>query len=410
MSVSGGPDIVEDGLVLILDTANGESFRGEPTENLITNNPLPISTDSYGISGGAGNAFYDENEKAVRWIRTSYETWGAYYQNNSLNNYLFDTNSSYTMTFEWKFGPTHTAGTTHNFQIVQGNGLNVIMGNHNLLSNSVLQSNGWYKFTRTQIPNNAGVSVTGQVPGVRLIVGNQGSNVTDIYWRNLQYEKKPYATPFVNGTRGTTVATGGGWGDLTGNDNHGELINGPTYNSSNLGSLVFDGVNDYASFTNPISHTGPYTILLWVKPNVALVAGGSGANRPTGSNRKTPIVGPGPIWNPGIWLTSDYIRSHSDTQYVDSAINWTTTAWNMIGMTFDGTNIKNILGGNILPNTHTTSYGPAETSTLYVGSEVSGGSGQNWNGIIGPILIYNKVLTAPEILQNYNATKGRFGL
>ena len=31
-----------------------------------------------------------------------------------------------------------------------------------------------------------------------------------------------------------------------------------------------------------------------------------------------------------------------------------------------------------------------------------------WDGMIGGIQIYNKALTATEVLQNYNATKGRF--
>lgn len=203
--------------------------------------------------------------------------------------------------------------------------------------------------------------------------------------------------------------TGTAWNDLAGSNN-GTLTNGPTFSSANGGSIVFDGVNDYVSFNNPTSFTGPYTILLWVKPNAALIAGGSGASRPNGANRKTPLVGPGPVWNPGIWMTSDYLRSHADTQYVDSAINWTTTTWNMIGMTFDGTNVKNILGGDILPNAHTTAYAPPEPSTLYLGAEVSGGNSQNWNGPIGPIFVYNRVLTPTEIQQNYNSQKSRFDL
>jgi hypothetical protein len=207
--------------------------------------------------------------------------------------------------------------------------------------------------------------------------------------------------------RNSYPGSGTTWFDVSGNRYNGTLTNGPTFSNN---SIVFDGVNDYVSFTNPTSFTGPYTILLWAKPNVALVSGGSGASIPNGVNRKTPLVGPGPVWNPGIWMTSDYLRSHADTQYVDSAINWTTTTWNMLGMTFDGTNVKNILGGIILPNAHTTAYSIGEPATLYLGAEVSGGDSQNWNGLIGPILIYNKVLTSTEILQNYNAQKSRFGL
>ena len=35
------------------------------------------------------------------------------------------------------------------------------------------------------------------------------------------------------------------WYDLSGNNNSGSLINGPTYNSGNAGSIVFDGIDDY---------------------------------------------------------------------------------------------------------------------------------------------------------------------
>jgi hypothetical protein len=38
------------------------------------------------------------------------------------------------------------------------------------------------------------------------------------------------------------------------------------------------------------------------------------------------------------------------------------------------------------------------------------GSGEMWLGDIGPVLMYNKALSASEVKQNYNALKGRFGL
>ena len=200
------------------------------------------------------------------------------------------------------------------------------------------------------------------------------------------------------------------WYDVSGNGTNATLVNGAVVSNSNTGTLDLDGSNDYVSFVNPTIYTGPYTIILWAKPDVALIPGGSGAARPNGTNRKTPLVGPGPVWNPGIWVTSDYIRSHADTQYVDSAINWTTTTWNMLGMTYDGVNVKNIFAGNILSNAHTTAYSISEPSTLYIGAEISTGNSQNWNGNIGPVLIYNRALSASEIEQNYLAQKSRFGL
>jgi hypothetical protein len=42
--------------------------------------------------------------------------------------------------------------------------------------------------------------------------------------------------------------TGTTWNDLSGNGNNGTLVNGPTFNSDNNGSIVFDGVDDYVNF------------------------------------------------------------------------------------------------------------------------------------------------------------------
>ena len=39
------------------------------------------------------------------------------------------------------------------------------------------------------------------------------------------------------------------WTDLSGRGNHGTLVNGPTFNSANGGSIVFDGSNDYVELT-----------------------------------------------------------------------------------------------------------------------------------------------------------------
>jgi hypothetical protein len=72
----------------------------------------------------------------------------------------------------------------------------------------------------------------------------------------------------VGQVRGTTVATGGGWADLTGTSNHGELVNGPTYNSSNGGSLVFDGSNDMIIIPeNSALNTQTPSVEVWVKTN-----------------------------------------------------------------------------------------------------------------------------------------------
>ena len=58
------------------------------------------------------------------------------------------------------------------------------------------------------------------------------------------------------------------WTDLSGNENNGSLINSPTYNSSNNGSIVFDGVDDYISIVGVNSlfevANATFTVNMWV--------------------------------------------------------------------------------------------------------------------------------------------------
>jgi len=53
------------------------------------------------------------------------------------------------------------------------------------------------------------------------------------------------------------------WRDITFNQNNGTLVNGPTFNSGNGGSIVFDGVDDY--ITIPTITNNIYTIDFWYK-------------------------------------------------------------------------------------------------------------------------------------------------
>ncbi len=62
------------------------------------------------------------------------------------------------------------------------------------------------------------------------------------------------------------------WNDLSGNNYNGTLTNGPTFSSGNGGSIVFDGVDDYASLSGTITLGSTFTILAWIKPST--LAGG----------------------------------------------------------------------------------------------------------------------------------------
>ena len=55
------------------------------------------------------------------------------------------------------------------------------------------------------------------------------------------------------------------WTDLTANKNNGTLTNGPTFDSANGGSIVFDGTNDYVDLGSSlsISTSSPFSVEFW---------------------------------------------------------------------------------------------------------------------------------------------------
>jgi hypothetical protein len=59
--------------------------------------------------------------------------------------------------------------------------------------------------------------------------------------------------------------TGTTWSDLSRGGNNGSLINGPTFNSANGGSIVFDGSNDYVDCGNidDIKNASQVSISIW---------------------------------------------------------------------------------------------------------------------------------------------------
>ena len=185
------------------------------------------------------------------------------------------------------------------------------------------------------------------------------------------------------------------------NTNNGTLNNGVGFSSADGGSWTFDGVDDYIRFTTPITVSQPYTVLFWCKPDTL----GAGLSS---TNRSTPYKG-NESWNPGIWATQDMMRSHGNTKYVDSYIDWSNLEWAQIGMIFDGTTVYNIFNGEILSNFNSTSYSPIAPVTILWGTESTGGSNA-WDGPMTAETVYNRALTAAEVLQNYNAQKSRFGL
>ena len=64
---------------------------------------------------------------------------------------------------------------------------------------------------------------------------------------------------------GSYPGAGTVWSDLSGNTNNGTLTNGPTFDANNGGSVVFDGVDDYALLGSSVTLGNTFTINTFVK-------------------------------------------------------------------------------------------------------------------------------------------------
>jgi len=82
----------------------------------------------------------------------------------------------------------------------------------------------------------------------------------------------------------------------------------------------------------------------------------------------------------------------------------------LIGQVYNGSTLDLIVDGEVVTPTSTTNYSPGTPSQVLIGIENIGTSSTAFDGKIPNVQMYNRALTASEVLQNYNATKGRFGL
>jgi prepilin-type N-terminal cleavage/methylation domain-containing protein len=215
------------------------------------------------------------------------------------------------------------------------------------------------------------------------------------------------------GNTASYPGTGTTWTDLSGNSNNGTLVNGPTYNSANGGSLVFDGVDDYV-VTTPISNTGnggaSQSYCLWIRPNDdnGNILSMSQSN-PQGGWNMPPIAVSGSRFRGKFW----------SNQYLNAASTYTNSQWYYVCLIFSYNSVtanayqRLYVNGNLNSEQTNIIYSASgSNNSLFFGQQNPGADNTGmFAGSYGSIQIYmNKALTTEEIQQNYNATKDRFGL
>jgi len=198
------------------------------------------------------------------------------------------------------------------------------------------------------------------------------------------------------------------WTDLSGNGINGTLTNGPTFDSGNLGSINFDGSNDFVTTNtqlDPVADglfadsTSRWSITSFF--NSDTVASGTGAI--TGKGGGTGILATYVTYRDGSNLK---VRLRGGTITTVSAISANT--WYEVTVTWDGTTSKSYLNGVFATNISVGTRGK-QTNNFTIGAAADG-TQSRFNGKISVTLVYNRALTATEVTQNFNALRGRYGI
>jgi len=392
------PRIVTDGLVLALDAGNIKSFRGEPTTNLLSQ-PTNISNWSkQQTTVDATPSFFreiDGNLIPFYKVTSTVITDPFIILTTAVGNI---SNRAFTYSV---YLCTDPGQPTTSIQLFTYGNVPSFEGSSVTSATVTITSEPTrYKLTSTY---GAGFNSTSLANRVDLNQATLGY----LYVGGAQLEEKAYETRFVAGTRGTTVATGGGWADRSGNLNHGELVNGPTFSSANGGSITFDGINDYVNIGNPTSlnfGTGSFTVSLWfrrfsnVTTNLRLLA--KGASGDTAGDAGFAFFGA----DTGI----SFAVNPTGARTIISAASYSVNEWvNVVGLVERGISMRTYKNGALTASTTAPGGSVTGTANLEIGRIPTT---LYWPGNVSNVTLYNRALTAAEIQQNYNATKGRYGL
>ena len=409
-TVNNGPQIVRSGLILDLDAGYMRSYSP---------NVMPNPTDIFAWCGSSG----------VNCTLSRDSTMTRQYGSIPLKMVVSanDPNMSTYNSPTWNLAPAATGQTwTVSVYVKASVATNVegpvifecnSSGTYLAVTSagSISVTTSWTRISYSVTFGNASTAFI----QVRLDGTPTGGSGITIWWDGLQVERASAATTFNPYYFGNTV-----WKDISGGGYNGTLTSGPLFNTSNNGSIVFDGSTQFSTFT-------PTPTILQGNPNFTVI----GFYKRTGNFSYKGFWGIGGSnaggtrqgicnWNSGntneitidSWGESTFTTGQTYPLNTWIGVAWRkiagpTTRANCIISIFDGTNI-----------THYTSTAltvlRAESATNLNINSIGGitlGSISVDTGYCSPInianhCIYNRLLSDAEIMQNFQTTKTRFGL
>lgn len=280
--------------------------------------------------------------------------------------------------------------------------------------------------------NTAGSSNTGAGGGGRISVAGMagGSGIVIVRYPGPQRATGGTVTRVGNDTvhtftsTGSTTFTPASSGTLLGLTDHSNVnsfataTNTPTYNSSNNGSIVFNGSSNYVSGGALSGSFASFTVFIWFYPtSVASFQNPIDCNY--SYNGTTGNIGPRLEMNSSgnlNWVYSNITNSNG-SYYGHEVVNSGLAAntWHCAVITYNGSTSATYYNGSVTAYSRTTTGSP--TGFIGVMNNITvgrgfhlGGAERYFAGRVGETLIYNRALTAAEISTLFEASRDRYGV
>ena len=194
--------------------------------------------------------------------------------------------------------------------------------------------------------------------------------------------------------------SGNTWYDLSSN-RFNQALTGIGFTTDNKGLMNYTSGNSYAALNSAVNVEGPVSICYWVKytsvSNIQSLGLTNGTDAPTSAMQiGIRTGGLGTVWKYGGATLLTFTNPVANT-------------WYHYGLTLTSNSMVFYINGSI-NNSGTVVSQSGGAISLNIGDYRNNGTGnEKIIGYLGNFQLYNRALSAQEILQNYNATKARYG-
>ena len=191
------------------------------------------------------------------------------------------------------------------------------------------------------------------------------------------------------------------WSDLSGNEADQTLVGAPSYTAGSPSYFSFDGLSQYSTGSTPfVLPPSTYTKMVWFQITAPadnnIVSSSAGGHFMYFNNTST------------LWAGNANTPPFSGPGAFGSVAGLSYGVWYCATVVFTSPQIYLYVNG--VQDDVDITYGPPHSGDGSVNLACFAPGGNLLNGRIGQVFCYGRALTAQEVMQNFSATRARYGV